>query len=78
MTEKLQYRFTRKKADKDAVEDVYDGKLYKEFCGAGGFLSNPNNISLLGNTDGVALIRSTSSGVWPIYLVINEIPPKER
>ena len=38
----------------------------------------PHNISFLGNTDGVPLIRSTSCGVWPVYLVINELPSWER
>lgn len=41
-------------------------------------MSNPDNLSLLGNTDGVALIRSSRAGVWPIYYVINELPPRER
>ena len=78
MIEKLKHRLFREKLGADAIEDVYDGKLYKEFVGHGGFLSDPNNISFLGNTDGVALIRSTSCGVWPVYLVINELPPGER
>ena len=64
--------------DPEAIEDVYDGQLYKEHSSPGGFLSDPNNISFLGNTDGVALIKSTSYGVWPVYLIINEIPPAER
>lgn len=78
MIEKLQYRFTRVKMDPEAIEDVYDGQLYKEHSSPGVFLSEPNNISFLGNTDGVALIKSTSYGVWPVYLIVNEIPPTER
>lgn len=78
MIEKLQYRFRRNKIDPDAIEDVYDGELYKEHACPGGFLSHPYNISFLGNTDGVALIRSNGYGVWPVYLTVNEIPPSER
>ena len=78
MIEKLQYRFTRVKVDPEAIEDVYDGQLYKEHSSPGGFLCDPDNISFLGNTDGVALIKSTSYGVWPVYLIVNEIPPTER
>lgn len=78
MIEKLQYRFTRVKLDPEAIEDVYDGQLYKEHSSPGGFLSDPNNVSFLGNTDGVALIKSTSYGAWPVYLIVNEIPPAER
>lgn len=76
--EKLEYRFKRNKKDVGAIEDVYDGELYKKHSCPGGFLSEPHNISFLGNTDGVALIRSNGYGVWPVYLTINEIPPTER
>lgn len=78
MIEKLQHRFRRQKADPGAIEDVYDGDLYKKHTCPGGFSSNPHSISFLGNTDGVTLIRSNGYGVWPVYLVINEIPPLER
>lgn len=78
MIKKLEYRFRRTKKDPDAIEDVYDGELYKKHACPGGFLSKPHNISFLGNTDGVALIRSNGYGVWPVYLTINEIPPTER
>ncbi|XP_067019318.1 uncharacterized protein [Acropora muricata] len=78
MIKKLQYRFSRTKIDPGAIEDVYDGELYKKHSCPGGFLSNQHNISFLGNTDGVALIRSNGYGVWPVYLVVNEIPPSER
>ncbi|KAJ7378979.1 hypothetical protein OS493_018773 [Desmophyllum pertusum] len=57
--EKLNYRFTRQKQDENGIEDVYDGRLYKELSSENGFLSNPDHISLLGNTDGVALVRSS-------------------
>lgn len=76
--EKLHYRFNRQKLSETAIEDVYDGRLYKKLSVNNGFLSSPDNISLLGNTDGVALVRSTRAGVWPVYYVINELPPRER
>ena len=47
------------------------------FSGPGGFLASATNISFLGNTDGVAL-RSSSYGVWPVFLVINELSPLQR
>ena len=62
----------------EAIEDVYVGQLYKEHSSPVGFLSDLDYISFLGNTDGVALIKSTSYGVWPVYLIVNEIPPTER
>ena len=58
--------------------DVYDGALYQNLSKPGNFLSSPQNISFFGNTDGVALIKSTGWSVWPVYLVINELPPLLR
>lgn len=78
MIELLKYRFTRHKKDEESMEDVYDGVLYKTLSKPGGFLSNPSNISFLGNTDGVALVKSTGWSVWPVYLVVNELPPLSR
>lgn len=47
MIDKLQYRLRRVKVDPEAIEDVYDGQLYKEHSIPGGFLSDPNNQHLL-------------------------------
>ena len=44
MIEKLEYRFKRNKEDVGAIEDVYDGELYKKHSCPGGFLSEPHNI----------------------------------
>lgn len=42
-------------------------------------LSTPENVSLLCNTDGVAVFKASSSpSLWPIWVVINELPPMER
>ena len=78
MSDLLKYRFSRDKKNQTAMEDVYDGALYKELSKPGGFLSDSSNISFLGNTDGVALVKSTGWSVWPVYLVINELPPLLR
>ena len=49
----------------------------KEFK-PGGFLSEPYNISVKLNTDGVAIFRSSQFGVWPLFLPVNELPPAMR
>ena len=36
------------------------------------------HLSLQVNTDGVSIFKSSSSGVWRIYAVINELHPKKR
>ena len=37
-----------------------------------------NNISLTMNTDGVPLYNSSSVSLWPIFFIINDLPPSER
>ena len=62
----------------DTISDIYDGAEYSLLCQSGGFLcrqSNPANISFSFNTDGVSLFHSSKTGIWPIFLVINELPP---
>jgi hypothetical protein len=58
----------------DDVLDIYCGKEYRQHS----FLMRPGNISLTLNTDGVAIFKSSKNSLWPVWLVINELPPKER
>ena len=63
------------------IKDMYDGLEYLQHCKPGGFLcqqSNPANISFTINTDGVALFKSSTTDVWPVFLLINELPPHMR
>ncbi len=69
----LQRRFAV--TDDGLIHDVYQGRVYKEHTD---FLSNPLNISLLLNTDGVAIFQSSKVSIWPVWLVINELPIKMR
>ena len=70
----LQRRFERV-SNPDKFSDVYDGREYQHHRV---FLSKPENISLLLNTDGVSIFRSSTVSLWPILLVINELPPSVR
>ena len=77
--QKLRYRFERVKKNPLNYEDIYDGLLYREhFANNDGFLSQPNNISFMWYTDGMAIYHSTNFSIWPIYLVVNKLPYKER
>ncbi|XP_056462598.1 uncharacterized protein LOC130402460 [Gadus chalcogrammus] len=76
--EKLNFRFSRNKKDPNNIEDIYDADIYKKLVDQGGPLSNPNNISLTWNTDGVPVFRSSKFSVWPFYCVINELSFIER
>ena len=57
-----------------SISDVYTGREYKKHS----FLRSPNNISLTLNTDGVAVFKSSKASLWPVWVVINELPPAER
>jgi hypothetical protein len=71
------YRFNRRKLDENALEDIYDGKCYKDLLEQG-LLSDPLNMSYIFNTDGVNLAQSSFKSVWPIFMSINELSPKNR
>ena len=63
------------------IADVLDGSEYSQLARPGGFLcptSNPANLSFTINTDGVALFKSSKTEIWPLFLVINELPPSAR
>lgn len=36
------------------------------------------NISFTLNTDGVLIFKSSKFSIWPVYLMINELPFKTR
>ena len=62
---------------KGCIQDVYDGLLYQELYNKG-FLKNPDNLSFAMNTDGVAIFKSSKVSMWPVYLLVNELPLKQR
>ena len=68
-------------SDTSTLKDIYDGTEYRQLSKRGGFLcptTNPANISFVLNTDGVSLFKSSETSVWPIFLVINELPANIR
>ena len=70
-----------KSSSDGSICDIYDGAEYKQYSSSGGFLcrlTNPANVSFIMNTDGVAIYRSVSTGVWPVYLAVNELPIHAR
>lgn len=63
----LQYRF-RRTQHAGQISDIYDGHIYKSLFENNGLLSDPKNISLTWNTDGVPLFKSSSFALWPLYI----------
>lgn len=72
------HRFQRRKRNAENIEDIYDGREYKKHFDNDGFLSNPNHISFVWNTDGVPVFHSSKFGIWPLYLAVNELPYCQR
>ena len=60
------------------ISDIKSGLEYKKLQEPGGFLHNTKNITLSLFIDGIPLFKSSSVSLWPVYLLINEIPPRER
>ena len=60
------------------LTDIHDGKAYKQHMNEGGFLRNPLNISLIMNIDGVPIFKSSNTSLWPVYFLVNELPPNLR
>ena len=60
------------------IRDIVDGTEYKKYKQSGGFLTNGDNLTLLFNTDGIPLYKSSKVNIWPVFLAINELPPEER
>ena len=75
--EKLSHRFKRAKRNDNHFEDIYDGSEYKKHCNPG-ILDCQHNVSLLWNTDGVPVFKSSKFSIWPLYFIINELPFTDR
>ena len=72
------YRFDREKQNEDALEDVYDGRIYKSYAEKYDLLGNKFNFSYIINTDGCQASDSSKISIWPIYIMLNELPPELR
>lgn len=62
----------------DSLSDIKSGTGYRNLEAPGGFLHESTNTTLSLFTDGIPLFKSSSVSLWPVYLIINELPPKER
>ncbi|PFX11311.1 hypothetical protein AWC38_SpisGene25033, partial [Stylophora pistillata] len=84
--EMLYHRKSRKKKCKQNIEDIFDGELYKNHFDPRGFFYGTStagrekdiHLSLMVNTDDVSIFRSSNFSLWPVYFIINELPPEKR
>ncbi|XP_035678818.1 uncharacterized protein LOC118417371 [Branchiostoma floridae] len=70
----IRNRFERTRKGQNTYEDVTDGRQYKKIKE----LRDRNNMSLMMNTDGARVFKSSNYGIWPIYFTVNELPYHHR
>ena len=64
----LQYA-TERKIDRQPIEDIYDGCAYR--CIESALSVGSVHLS---NTDGVDILHTSDFHLWPVLLMINELP----
>ena len=60
-------------AKKGVYTDIYDGSVYQQLV-SNQYTDSPSNISVIFNTDGFPVFRSSGFAFWPLYLMISELP----
>ena len=70
----LKHRFSRN-SQNGCLEDLYNGSMYKANKE---FFSCEYNVSFTLNYDGAPKFKSSAFQVWPVQLLINELPPHLR
>ncbi|KAL7289841.1 hypothetical protein TKK_0016239 [Trichogramma kaykai] len=64
--------------DTSDYKDIYDVYLYKKFLSSLSPDDRKQYVTLTFNSDGAAPFKSSPLSVWPIYLMVNEIPVQDR
>ena len=67
----------RAQAKRGVYTDIYDGSVYQQLM-LNKYTDSPSNISVIFNTDGFPVFRSSGFAFWPLYLLINELPYQMR
>jgi len=70
----LQYATELKKIDPQPIEDIYDGCAYR--CIESALSVGSVHFSI--NTDEVDILHTSDFHLWPVLLMINELPPTLR
>lgn len=61
---------------KDGFSDIYDGDLYRAFVAS---TANARHIiSFVLNADGTPLFKSSGTAIWPIQLLLNQLPATQK
>lgn len=74
--EEIKYPSETEKKTKRNIEDIYDGGHYRNLFSE--INTSITNLSFVFNTDGVPAFKSSNTSVWPIFLMVNELPYRMR
>lgn len=61
-----------------SIKDVYDGKMYREFVNSLPQEDRYNFVTLTINSDGAQPFEKAPRSLWPLYIMLNELPIVER
>lgn len=60
------------------IKSIYDGKLYRRFVESLSTSDKSRYATVVFNTDGAPLFESSKYSIWPIYIMLNELPVNIR
>jgi len=60
------------------IHDIWNGDAAKPLIQKGCFLDYPEHLALSLSTDGVPVFKSSGATLWPVYLTIENLPPRIR
>ena len=72
--------FTNPDYDPNNLSDITHGKHYRNFLESddGSTLKQKRAFTLLVNTDGIQISLKSTLSIWPVYIVINDLPKSRR
>ena len=72
--------FTNESYDNKILSDITHGQIYRRFLTTieGESIKNKHGCTFILNTDGVQISLKSTLSIWPVYLVINELPKHMR
>lgn len=60
------------------IKDIYDGESYRQFLNKLNDYDRKAYVTAIFNTDGAPVFESSNLSIWPIYIMLNEIPIENR
>ncbi|XP_074113611.1 uncharacterized protein LOC141536780 [Cotesia typhae] len=68
------YVVNERKHTKHIYSDIYDGSEYRKFLGMLPATHRHSYATLTFNADGAPVFKSSNTSIWPIQIMINELP----